>query len=153
MTAADPSEKDAGVFIGLISRYFSVTGGSEPELLPPTLEWQLPARLDCTGYMPVRGSLNGWIAISMPDRMLDALLQRLGENQRDDAARVDLTAEMVNVITSNARAHFGPRMQLSPPVAGRGTTPDERFPSPPVSFKLPFRWQGDEGYLLVAFQN
>lgn len=153
MTAPDPSAKDAGVFIGLVSRYFAVTGGSEPELLPPTLEWQLPPRLDCTGYMSVRGSLNGWIAISMPDRMLDSLLEKIGEDQRDEAARLDLTAEMVNVITSNARAHFGPRLQLKPPVAGRNHEQLENFPAPSVSFKLPFRWKGDEGFLLVAFQN
>lgn len=153
MTPADPSEQDAGVFIGLISHYFSVTGGSAPELLPPTLEWRLPARLDCTGYMPVRGSLNGWIAISMPDRMLNGLLERIGEDQRDEATRLDLTAEMVNVITSNARAHFGPRLELSPPIAGRRDEQAQKFPAPDVSFKLPFRWKGDEGYLLVAFRN
>jgi hypothetical protein len=153
VTTADPSEKDAGVFIGLISRYFSVTGGSEPELLPPSLEWQVPPRLDCTGYMPVRGALNGWIAISMPDRMLDGLLDKLGEPQRDVATRLDLTAEMANTITSNARAHFGPRLQLTPPVAGRRDEQGEKFPPPPVSFRLPFRWKGDEGFLLVALQN
>lgn len=153
MTNAEPSEKDAGVFIGLISRYFSVTGGSEPELLPPSLEWRLPQRLDCTGYMEVSGSVNGWIAISMPDRMLDGLLDRMGEDQRDDTTRLDLTAEMVNTITSNARAHFGPRLLLQPPVAGHHDDRAESFPAPPVSFKLPFRWKGDEGFLLVAFRN
>jgi hypothetical protein len=150
---AEPSEKDAGVFIGLISRYFSVTGGSEPELLPPSLEWQLPSRLDCTGYMAVSGSMNGWIAISMPDRMLDGLLEKIGEEQRDDATRLDLTAEMVSTITSNAREHFGPRLKVQPPTAGRRDEGGKAFPAPPVSFKLPFRWKGDEGFLLVAFNN
>ncbi len=153
MTGGNPSEKDAGVFIGLISHYFSVTGGSEPELLPPSLEWQLPPRLDCTGYMSVRGSLNGWIAISMPDRMLDELLARIGEDQRDDTTRLDLTAEMVNTITSNARSHFGPRLELEPPVAGHHDERAGQFPAPAVSFKLPFRWHGDEAFLLVALQN
>lgn len=153
MTVAGPSEQDAGVFIGLIGHYFSVTGGSEPELLPPSLEWQMPARLDCTGYMAVSGSVNGWIAISMPDRMLDGLLERMGEEQRDDTTRLDLTAEMVSTITSNARSHFGARLQVRPPVAGRRDDQGAQFPAPSVSFKLPFRWKGDEGYLLVAFQN
>jgi hypothetical protein len=153
VTGTGPSVQDAGVFIGLISHYFVVTGGTEPQLLPPTLEWQSPARLASTGYIPVSGSLNGWIAVSLPDRMLENLLAAVGEDRRDEAALLDLTGEMVNVITSNARAHFGARLHVEPPVATREPTAPSSLPEPAVSFKLPFRWKGDDAFLLVALQD
>lgn len=153
MTQVEPSEKDAGVFVDLISHYFTVTGGAKPDLLVPTLELQVPEKLASTGYMPVRGSLNGWIAVSLPDSMLCHLLEAVGEERRDEAALLDLTAEMLNTITSNARAHFGARLQVEPPVATREHTPPHGLPQPSLSFKLPFRWKGDDAYLLIALQN
>lgn len=153
MTHVEPSERDAGVFIELISHYFTVTGGTKPTLLPPTLELQTPDKLASTGYMPVRGSLNGWIAVSLPDSMLNHLLEAVGEDRRDEAALLDLTAEMVNVITSNARSHFGARLQVEPPIATRDRATPAHLPPASVSFKLPFRWKDDDAFLLLALQN
>lgn len=153
MTQVEPSERDAGVFVDLISHYFTVTGGAKPDLLVPSLELQAPERLASTGYMPVRGSLNGWIAVSLPDSMLCRLLEAVGEERRDEAALLDLTAEMVNVITSNARSHFGARLHVEPPVATRDRTAPANLPDTSLSFKLPFRWKGDDAYLLISLQN
>ena len=145
-----PPEHDLGVFIGIVRDYFTTVGGSAAELLNPTLEWITPARLDTTGYIPVAGGLNGWIGVSLPDSMLRGLLERIGEPRHDDEACRDFAAEMTSVITGNARAHFGPRLRLSPPVAARHDDPPPDLPQPRMSLKLPFRWQGDHGFLLVA---
>jgi len=153
VTRVDPSERDASVFIELVSHYFTVTGGAKPELLPPSLELQPPDRLASTGYMPVSGSLNGWIAVSVPDTMLCHLLEAVGEDRRDETALLDLTAEMLNVITSNARSHFGARLHVEPPLATRDRATPGHLPTTPLSFKLPFRWRGDDAFLLLALQN
>lgn len=153
MSQAEPNERDAKVFIELISHYFTVTGGAAPELLAPTLELQAPEKLASTGYIPVSGSLNGWIAVSLPDTMIDRLLAAVGEDRRDEAVRLDLTGEMVNVITSNARAHFGARLHVEPPIATRERATPAHLPPVSLSFKLPFRWKGDDAFLLLALQN
>jgi hypothetical protein len=153
VTQVEPSERDACVFVELISHFFTVTGGAKPELLPPSLELQVPDKLASTGYIPVRGSLNGWIAVSLPDSMIDHLLAAVGEDRRDEAVRLDLTGEMVNVITSNARAHFGARLHVEPPIATRERGTPGQLPPTALSFKLPFRWKGDDAFLLLALQN
>lgn len=151
MSAA--TEQDAGVFVGLVTRCFEVSGGTAPELLPASLEWALPEPLDTTGYMPVEGSLQGWIALSLSDRLAVALLETMGESQRDEAALLDLTAELAGMITSNAREHFGARLKVSPPFATRDAGLPAGLSSPRVAFKLPFRWRGDDAFLLVAFRQ
>jgi hypothetical protein len=143
-------ERELAVFIDLIARYFQTVGGSAPVFLVPTLETALPPQLGCTGYMPVTGRLTGWIALSMPGALLCSLLDHIGENQHDEAAQLDLVAEMAGTITSNAREHFGERLCVNPPLAAAADDfPPELVP-PALSFRLPFRWSGQDAYLLVA---
>ena len=73
----------------------------------------------------------------------------LAEAERQVAAAGHVSAWLA-VVTGNARAHFGPRLHLSPPVAARHDDPPPDLPQPRMSLKLPFRWQGDHGFLLVA---
>ncbi len=143
-------ERELDAFIGIVRHYFLRVGGSAPEMLTAELEWQPSPRLAKTGYMIVGGLVDGWVAISLPDAMLLHLLERLGEPLRDEAALLDLSAEMASVITSNARAHFGERLRVAPPVAVRHTDPDPALGQPGVCFKLPFRWQQQEGFLRIA---
>ncbi len=143
-------EQDAGVFFGLVTRYFEVVGGSAPEFLAPSLEWQSPPRLGLNGYMAVAGAFEGWVAFSLPQTMVAGLLTALGETVHDEATFLDLVAEMTGVITSNARAHFGERLRVSPPVATRDNALPAGLLPPPVALKLPFRWQGEEAFLLLA---
>lgn len=144
-----PPEQAMTTFIGLVRSYFQAIGGSAPKLLDASLEWTPPPRFDKTGYMPVSGVFDGWIALSLPDAMLRRLLTLLGETLHDEANLLDLVAEITSVITSNARAHFGEHLRLAPAVACRSNEPAP-LPHPPVSFKLPFRWHDEEGFLLVA---
>jgi hypothetical protein len=143
-------ERELAVFIDLVAHYFKTVGGSAPAFFAPSLEAALPAQLDCTGYMPVTGRLTGWIALSLPAALLRALLSHMGETQHDEAAQLDLVAEMAGTITSNAREHFGERLYVQPPLAASADEfPGELVP-PPLSFRLPFEWSGEKAYLLVA---
>jgi chemotaxis protein CheX len=149
-TIAFQPERELAVFIDLVARYFQTVGGSAPAFFAPSLEAELPAQLDCTGYMPVTGRLTGWISLSLPSALLRALLSRMGEDQHDEAAQLDLVAEMAGTITSNAREHFGERLYVQPPLASAANAfPGELVP-PPLSFRLPFEWSGEQAYLLVA---
>lgn len=153
MNAALSTERDAGVFIDMVIRCFELSGGVAPELLPASLEWSLPEYLDTTGIMAVSGNLHGWIALSLSDELAIALLGVMGETQHDETALLDLTAELTGVITSNARAHFGARLQVHPPMSFRTKDLPDGFEIPPIVFKLPFQWRGDEAFLLVAFYS
>jgi hypothetical protein len=149
-TAVFQPERELAVFIDLVAHYFKTVGGSAPAFSAPSLEAALPAQLDCTGYMPVTGRLTGWIALSLPAALLRALLSRMGESQHDEAAQLDLVAEMAGTITSNAREHFGERLYVQPPLASTADDFPEELVPPPLSFRLPFEWSGEKAYLLVA---
>ena len=151
-TSFEP-ERELAVFIGAIGHYFQTVGGALPAFRTPTLELILPARLDCTGYMPMSGRLTGWIALSLPSDLLRALLHHMGEDQHDEAAQLDLVAEITGTLTSNAREHFGEHLLLSPPLAARADAFPEELAAPPLSFRLPFQWQGADAFLLIALQR
>lgn len=143
-------ENTLGTFVRHVCRYFETIGGSKPQMLDASLELRPPDRLANTGYMAVSGVADGWIALSMPDPMLNRLLDRLGEPLRDRTALLDLTAELAGAITSNARAEYGERLRVAPPFALDQAAPEPALPQPPVSLKLPFRWEQQEAFLLIA---
>jgi hypothetical protein len=143
------TERELAVFIGVIGRYFQTVGGSLPAFLAPSLELTVPPRLACTGYMPVSGRLTGWIALSLPSDLLRALLHHMGEDQHDEAAQLDLVAE----ITSNAREHFGEHLRVAPPLAAVAADFPDELSAPPLSLRLPFQWQGADAFLLIALQR
>lgn len=145
-------ENALGTFVGHVCRYFERVGGSRPQMLEPVLERRPSPRLANTGFMAVAGAAEGWIALSMPDPMLHRLLARLGETLRDRAALLDLTAEMAGAITSQARAEYGERLRVQPPFALDAAAPEPALPVPPVSLKLPFRWEEQDAYLRIALQ-
>jgi hypothetical protein len=147
------TERELAVFIGTIGRYFHIVGGALPDFHAPSLELSLPARLDCTGYMPVSGRLEGWIALSLPSTLLRALLHHMGEDQHDEAAQLDLVAEITSTLTSNAREHFGEHLRVAPPLAARASVFPEELQCPPLSFRLPFQWHGTDAFLLIALQR
>ncbi len=157
MNAPDPAAAPAvtpehalGTFVGHVCRYFEQIGGSRPEMLEPVLERRPSPRLANTGYMAVAGAAEGWIALSLPDALLHRLLADLGETLRDRGALLDLTAEMAGTITSLARAEYGEHLRVSPPFAIDAAAPEPPLPVPPVSLKLPFRWESHEAYLRIA---
>lgn len=147
------TERELAVFIGTVGRYFDTVGGARPDFLPPTIELSVPPRLDCTGYMPVSGRLDGWIALSLPSGLLRRLLDHMGEDQHDEAAQLDLVAEITSTLTSNAREHFGEHLRVAPPLAATASEFPGELPAPPLSFRLPFQWRGADAFLLVALQR
>lgn len=146
------TEQELAVFIGTVGRYFLTVGGSAPEFQSPSLELRLPTRLAYTGYMPVSGLLNGWIALSLPSALLCRLLDRLGERDQSSASQLDLVAEITGTLTSNAREHFGEHLHVAPPLAALANDFPPGLTLPPLSFRLPFVWQGASAFLLVALQ-
>jgi len=153
VSASFEPERELAVFIGTIGHYFQTVGGALPAFLSPTLELALPPRLDCTGYMPVSGRLTGWIALSLPSDLIRALLHHMGEDQHDEAAQLDLVAEITGTLTSNAREHFGEHLLVAPPLAARADSFPEELTPPPLSFRLPFQWHGTDAFLLIALQR
>ncbi|MET0262628.1 MAG: chemotaxis protein CheX [Rariglobus sp.] len=153
MTTSFETERELAVFIGTIGRYFQTVGGALPAFLAPTLELVVPPRLACTGYMPVSGRLTGWIALSLPSDLLRTLLQHMGEDQHDETAQLDLVAEITSTLTSNAREHFGEHLRVAPPLAALAADFPDELTAPPLSFRLPFQWQGSDAFLLIALQR
>ncbi len=153
MSTTYETERELAVFIGTIGHYFQTVGGALPDFHSPTLELDLPARLDCTGYMPVSGRLDGWIALSLPSPLLRTLLTHMGEEQHDEAAQLDLVAEITSTLTSNAREHFGEHLRVAPPLAALAADFPDELTAPPLSFRLPFQWQGADAFLLIALQR
>ncbi len=153
MSTSFETEQELAVFIGTVGHYFQTIGGALPDFLTPTLELELPARLACTGYMPVSGRLNGWIALSLPTTLINIVLKKLGEPEDDQNTQLDLVAEITGTLTSNAREHFGEHLKVAPPLAATAGDFPRSLAMPPLTLRLPFHWQDDDGLLLIALQR
>ncbi len=150
MIPAHQPEREFALFLGFVTHYFESVTGTSPSFHPPLLETSLPAQLDYTGYLPVTGRLNGWVGLSLSSPLLCHLLRHLGEEEHDHAAQLDLVSEMAGSITSHAREHFGERLLLQPPLVSTAEEFPEELVPPPLFFRLPFAWSGEQAYLLVA---
>lgn len=143
------TDQELKIFIDIICNYFEKTTESAPELKPPLIELNQFHLLDYTGFIQISGSNQGWVYISMPKSMLSDLLNSLGESQRDDAMMRDSVGEIVSIITSNAREHFGSQFKVSVPVTvTMGQNPPVESDS--LRFVLPFSWREHQGCVGIA---
>lgn len=143
------TDKDLKVFIDIICHYFEKTTRNAPELKEPVIELNQFRLLDYTGFIKISGNNQGWVYISMPKGMLLDVLNCMGESLSDRSILLDSVGEIVSIITSNAREHFGTQFQISVPVTSAGNE------NAPIShemprFLLPFSWREHQAYVGIA---
>ena len=64
----------------------------------------------------------------------------------------DAVGEIASMISSNAREHFGPRLEISVPRSLAGGEP-EGLALAPTRFVLPIGWDDQEAFLVIALEG
>jgi len=150
---APPAAEDLAVFAPMAHRYFETITGDAPAFGEPSLELGTPPLAHLSGFIPVGGSVNGWVALTFGTDMADELLESLDEPTHDEETRLDLIGEVASTIASNARAHFGKRLSIEPARATAGALMPGDLPAPPMIFHAPFVWRGRDAALLISLSS
>lgn len=139
------------VFVDIVRRYFEKAAGSPAEVGTPFLgePGDLPV-YDFTGVIGISGGQRGCVYFSAPTAMLRELLLRAGESDLSDANLADLTGEIANTISGNARRDFGGEFLISVPVVVRGSGQHITVPKDVKAYVIPLRWHKIAAALVVS---
>ena len=148
----DISEKELEKFIDISCGCFEKLSPKLKALTPqePTIELNQTKFLDFTGIIELsqRGR-KGKICLTMPEEMLDEVLDALGETQHDEEAQSDLIGELTSIISSNAREHFGSSLSISVP-SSMTLSQTGDLELAPMRFILPLKLKEFTSYLIIA---
>lgn len=104
---------------------------------------------DFNGVIHVSGGFRGNIIFSAPLDMLSQVLDEMGERDQSAIKCLDVVGEIANMMSGQARRHFGESLEISPPATSlRSVT---RLPSlaSGIPYAIPLRWRSFEANLVV----
>ncbi len=118
----DITEKDIKVFTEAVTEYFSLIDDkpasvrsfylAQGEAFEPIGE--------LTGEIALSGDFRGTVTFAAPRNLVRWVLRHQRSHETDDARLLDGIGEIANTLAGNARRHFGPTLEISPPVARLG---------------------------------
>ena len=148
----DISEKELEKFIDISCGCFKRMSPKLEPLIPqePRIELNQATFLDFTGIIELsqRGR-KGKICLTMPEGMLNEVLEALEESQHDEEAQSDLIGELTSIISSNAREHFGSSLSISVP-SSMTHHQTGQLELGPMRFILPLKLKDFTSYLIIA---
>ncbi|WP_153109817.1 chemotaxis protein CheX [Propionivibrio limicola] len=146
-------ERELHIFLDIVSHYFESQTGKLPELGSPYLgERSALPIYDFTGVIGISGQRQGCVYFTARRDLLRQLLLHVGESDVSDKNLGDLVGEVANIISGNARRHFGPDFMISVPVVVEGTAKSIQVPSTVKAYILPLRWHKMVASLVVSLQ-
>lgn len=126
--------------------------GDAPTLETPYLLIGDPLALDYTALVRIRGEYDGCLYFTAPREMVLHILQLHGEELKTQEALEDMSRELSNILAGNASHAFGENWKISVPESLQR----DRFAAedmPQITFVLPIRWRGLEGFLVVGLRE
>ncbi len=147
-------EQKLQVFVDIISNYFGLFG--EDELVvdtPYLLENKQPQVHDYTGVIGISGAQKGVVYFTATTPLLSRILDSMGENDQGEDNLIDLTGEVANTISGNARKEFGSMFHISVPIVFKGAPQSIILPKNERSFIIPVTWQHQLGEIVVCLQD
>lgn len=145
-------ESELKLFLDISLNFFEKMTGQKPELKTPSISLGFSKFHQCHGWISVSGMADGVVCVSMTTDMVNELLRSQGETIESESMQQDLVGEAASIIASNARRHFGPKFQISPPQTSMQDESIDR--SWPYSrFCLPVQWRGHDGVVILAFED
>jgi chemotaxis protein CheX len=148
-----PTVSDLAVFVELVSNCFTTVSGTTPVFGVSTIEVGLPLLFQYSGFIVVKGPLNGWICLSLPAAVADELLQALREPNHGEEYRLDLAGEVAQTVAANAREQFGETLEIYPAIVTGNFTLAETLLHSPLVLRLPFTWRDYDAQLLVSLNS
>lgn len=146
-------EQELHVFIDIVSQYFERQTGRLPEIGSPYLgdHSALPI-YEFTGVIGISGARQGCVYFTAHRDLLRQLLLHVGEPDVSDKNLKDLVGEIANIISGNARRHFGPDFMISVPVVVAGNADSIQVPRNVKAYILPLRWHKMDAVLVASLQ-
>ncbi|OQA33047.1 MAG: hypothetical protein BWY57_01494 [Betaproteobacteria bacterium ADurb.Bin341] len=146
-------EEQLRIFVGLVQFYFEHEGGEAAAVGSPFLgEPDALPVMDYTGVIGISGSRRGCVYVTSSRKLLQALLEFMGETDFSEANYADLAGEIANTISGNARQHFGHEFMISVPVIVHGHSTDIRMPNQVKAYVIPLHWRKFEAALVVSLE-
>ena len=147
----DLKSKDVEIFAESVGSYFKITTREKAVVRSAyLLEKREPFPLsDFTGVITLSGQFHGVVCFTSPRGLLSHALLKSGEHDYSDTAHCDLIGEIANQFAGRARAHFGEKMEISPPTLFMGHANVIPRHADNFPFVLPLNWHGYEANLIV----
>ena len=146
------NETELKVFIDLGLGYFATVTGTPAVAHEPRIEFSQPHFEDFTGMVRLGGIADGCVYLTLGRPLLEALLDRLGEDDHSTENCLDLAGEITSTIASNARTHFGHHLTISVP-SPCDPASAARIDLPPTRFVLPLTWNEHAADLVIALNQ
>lgn len=133
--------------------YFSMVGGSPAVIHPAYLENPASTPVDdYSAIIGISGRYRGCVYFTAPTGLLAPLLEKLGEQTRDERLLADLAGEISNTIAGNARRQLGQGFMISVPLLLKGRPDEVQFPRGIDCFVVPIEWNGQKARLVFAIR-
>lgn len=147
-------EQKLQIFLDIISNYFDLFGLDDLVVdTPYLLENQQPQVQDFTGVIGISGAQKGVVYFTASTPLLSCILDSMGETDKGEDNLIDLTGEVANTISGNARKEFGPMFHISVPFVFKGAPQSIILPKSERSFIIPIAWQQQAGEIVVCLQD
>ena len=146
------SESELNFFVDANCRFFEKVAPNQLVLKDPSIEFSEPVFLDFTGLIEITGRHRGNVYLTMPRAMAVTLTQAMGEHETSEETLRDAVGEVASMISSNAREHFGPKLEISVPRSLSGTD-SSGLDLAPTRFVLPIGWKDEEAFLVIALEG
>jgi chemotaxis protein CheX len=142
------NESDLRLFIDSVSRYFTVTSRTPPQIAAAYLGTEALATHDFNGIVSFTGRFSGQVIVSLPAMALRELLLLQQETDLSEPNLLDAVGEIANTLAGNARQALGSGLEISVPLTLRGPgagasvchrLPVEHLPGPGLRGPRPAR--------------
>jgi len=142
------------VFVAGGAQYFLNVAGSEPVVHPAYLSKLAECPVDDFGaVIGISGLYRGCVYLTAPRELLQHLLERIGETERDDRLCADLVGEICNTISGNARERLGQGFMISVPFILKGRPNEVLLPRGVDCYVIPIEWSGHRVQLVVGIRR
>ena len=147
-TLACLNEDELDVFVEAALEFFRISCKENAEAGEASIAIvDLPV-LDYTGLINVSGLEQGFAYLTASRSAMRRLMMAIADETGDDELYADLIGEIVSIIVSNTRRHFGARLKVSvPKIYTKSVEPEH---GETMGFILPLRFQGEELILVLA---
>ncbi len=147
------TEDNVRVFLDGANRFFREANKIDMEVGTPYLNENKNAiAYDYTGVISVSGPHRGIVYFTAPRILLRHLLVSIGEPDTSDAIMMDLTGEIANTISGNARSEFGEEFDISTPNVISGVPDEEQLPRTVRSFVIPLKWKNYQAAVVICLK-
>ena len=146
-------EEEIQVFIEGVKHYFKKESDIDAKVGTPYLvdSKQAPA-LSYTGIIGVSGERRGGVYFTAPSILLRHLLVSMGETKSSDNYLCDLTGEVANTISGNAKKTFGSKFMISVPIVVKGVPDQVQLPKDIEVYVIPISWKSYDAKLVVGLE-